>query len=59
MSFKEWCIVLVLPFLIRETSTTRMNTNQFTTYLNLIEAFALREFGMVLPVPDDLKYALE
>lgn len=44
---------------IRETSTTRMNTAQFTTYLNLIEAFALKEFGMVLPVPDDLKYALE
>ena len=44
---------------IRETSTTRMNTNQFTTYLQLIEAFALKEFGLVLPVPDDLKYALE
>ncbi|MBJ8495552.1 recombination protein NinB [Acinetobacter nosocomialis] len=44
---------------IRETSTTRMNTSQFTYYLNLIEAFALKEFGMVLPVPDDLKYALE
>lgn len=44
---------------IRETSTTRMNTAQFTTYLNLIEAFALSEFGMVLPVPDDLKYVME
>lgn len=44
---------------IRETSTTRMNTSQFTNYLQLIEAFALKEFGMVLPVPDDLKYALE
>lgn len=44
---------------IRETSTTRMNTAQFTTYLQLIEAFALKEFGLVLPVPDDLKYALE
>lgn len=44
---------------IRETSTTRMNTAQFTNYLQLIEAFALKEFGMVLPVPDDLKYALE
>ncbi|KRI74279.1 hypothetical protein APC65_14870 [Acinetobacter baumannii] len=44
---------------IRETSTTRMNTSQFTNYLNLIEAFALKEFGMALPVPDDLKYALE
>ena len=44
---------------IRETSTTRMNTSQFTTYLQLIEAFALREFGLVLPVPDDLKYVME
>lgn len=44
---------------IRETSTTRMSTAQFTTYLNLIEAFVLKEFGMVLPVPDDLKYVLE
>ena len=44
---------------IRETSTTRMNTAQFTEYLNLIEAFALKEFGLVLPVPDDLKYVLE
>lgn len=44
---------------IRETSTTRMNTDQFTNYLQLIEAFALREFGIVLPIPDDLKYALE
>ncbi len=44
---------------IRETSTTRMNTAQFTTYLQLIEAFALKEFGLVLPVPDDLKYVME
>lgn len=44
---------------IRETSTTRMNTTQFTEYLNLIEAFALKELGIALPIPDDLKYALE
>lgn len=44
---------------IRETSTTRMNTAQFTTYLQLIEVFALKEFGLVLPVPDDLKYVME
>ena len=43
---------------IRETSTTRMDTKQFTEYLNLIEAFALKEFGMVLPVPDNLKYLM-
>ncbi|WPO68767.1 recombination protein NinB [Acinetobacter haemolyticus] len=42
---------------IRETSTTRMNTSQFTNYLQLIEAFALKEFGMVLPVPEDLAWA--
>lgn len=44
---------------IRETSTTRMDTKQFTEYLNLIEAFALKTFGMVLPVPDDLKYLIQ
>ncbi|HDS1307592.1 TPA: recombination protein NinB, partial [Stenotrophomonas maltophilia] len=44
---------------IRETSTTRMNTSQFTNYLQLIEAFALKEFGLVLPVPEDLKFVLE
>ncbi|WHP06774.1 recombination protein NinB [Acinetobacter corruptisaponis] len=44
---------------IRETSTTRMDTKQFTEYLNLIEAYALKEFGLVLPVPDDLKYVME
>ena len=44
---------------IRETSTTRMDTSQFTEYLNLIEAFALKEFGIVLPVPDNLKYVME
>ena len=44
---------------IRETSTTRMDTKQFTEYLNLIEAFALKTFGLVLPVPDNLKYVME
>ena len=44
---------------IRETSTTRMDTKQFTEYLNLIEAFVLKTFGLVLPVPDDLKYVME
>ena len=44
---------------IRETSTTRMDTSQFAEYLNLIEAFALKTFGMVLPVPDDLKYLIQ
>lgn len=44
---------------IRETSTIRMDTAQFTEYLNLIEAFALKTFGLVLPVPDNLKYVME
>ncbi len=44
---------------IRETSTTRMDTSQFTEYLNLIEAFALKTLSMVLPVPDDLKYLIQ
>jgi NinB protein len=44
---------------IRETSTTRMDTKQFTEYLQQIEAYALAKMGISLPVPDDLKFALE
>lgn len=44
---------------IRETSTTRMHTKQFTEYLQQIEAYALAKLGISLPVPDDLKYALD
>ena len=44
---------------IRETSTTRMDTKQFTEYLQQIEAYALVKMGISLPVPDDLKFALE
>lgn len=44
---------------IRETSTTRMDTKQFTEYLQQIEAYALAKLGISLPVPDDLKFALE
>ena len=44
---------------IRETSTTRMDTKQFTEYLQQIEAYALAKIGISLPVPDDLKFALE
>lgn len=44
---------------IRETSTTRMDTKQFTEYLQQIEAYTLAKMGISLPVPDDLKFALE
>ncbi|MFW1838626.1 recombination protein NinB [Acinetobacter gyllenbergii] len=44
---------------IRETSTTRMDTKQYTEYLQQIEAYALAKLGISLPVPDDLKYALQ
>lgn len=44
---------------IRETSTTRMDTKQYTEYLQQIEAYSLAKLGISLPVPDDLKFALE
>lgn len=44
---------------IRETSTTRMDTKQFTEYLQQIEAYALAKLGISLPVPDDLKWVVE
>lgn len=44
---------------IRETSTTRMDTKQFTEYLQQVEAYTLAKLGISLPVPDDLKFALE
>lgn len=43
---------------IRETSTTRMDTSQFTEYLNDIHAFCNKN-GCYLETPDDLKYVLE
>lgn len=38
-------------------STTTLSTQEFSTYLNKIEAYAHRE-GITLPYPDDLHYAL-
>ncbi|MBJ9388268.1 recombination protein NinB [Acinetobacter baumannii] len=38
---------------IRETSTTRLNTKQFTEYLGLIQAYASKELGVFLRSPDD------
>lgn len=41
---------------IRETSTTRLNTKQFTEYLGLIQAYASKELGVFLRSPDDPTY---
>lgn len=37
-------------------STTTLNTEEFTEYLNNIEAFAATELGIILPHPDDRLY---
>ncbi|NUG49670.1 recombination protein NinB [Acinetobacter lactucae] len=42
---------------IRETSTTRLNTKQFKEYLGLIQAYASKELGVFLRSPDDLQYS--
>lgn len=39
---------------IRPISTTQLTTAQFTDYLFHIQVFASEEFGVVLPVPEDL-----
>jgi hypothetical protein len=38
-------------------STKRLNTKQFTNYLDLIQGFASAELGIVLPNPEDLYFA--
>ena len=40
-------------------STTILDTKQFTDYLRLVEAYMLSELGIMVPVPDDLKYVME
>lgn len=40
------------------TSTTKANVEQMTEYLNQINRFAYSQ-NIMLPIPDDLKYALE
>jgi hypothetical protein len=37
-------------------STTKLNTKQFTNYLDLIQGFAGSELGIVLPNPEDLYF---
>lgn len=39
-------------------STTILDTKQFTDYLRLVEAHFLAELGIMVPVPDDLKYVM-
>lgn len=43
---------------IAMTSTTKASTEQMTEYLNQINRFAYSQ-NIMLPIPDDLKYALE
>jgi hypothetical protein len=38
-------------------STTKLNTKQFTNYLDLIQSFASAELGIILPNPEDLYFA--
>ena len=36
-----------------------VRAKQFTDYLKLVEAYMLSELGIMVPVPDDLKYVME
>lgn len=48
----------VLGVVVRELpTTTKLSTDQFTTYLNQIEVFCNTELGIVLPHPEDLFWA--
>lgn len=44
---------------IRETSTTRMTPKQFTEYLNSIHDYTLVKLGILLAIPDELRFAME
>ena len=37
--------------------TSKLNTAAFTHFLNNVQADAAQEFGIVLPTPDDLRFA--
>ena len=41
--------------LVSKISTAQMNTKQFTEYLGEIQQWALDKYGIILPVPDDLR----
>lgn len=48
----------VLGVVVRELpTTTKLSTDQFTTYLNQIEVFCNTELGIVLPHPEDRFWA--
>lgn len=40
----------------KDKSTSRLNTKEFTEYLEKIDRFAAAELGIVLPSPEDLYY---
>lgn len=48
--------ILYFP-IIRPISTTKLNTAEFTAYLDKIQIFASSELGIVLPLPEDLVFA--
>ena len=50
---------VVADGVIRETSTTKMNTKQFTEYLNHIHNYVLARLGIMLTIPDELRFAME
>ena len=41
---------------VRPVSTTKLNTAQFTAYIEKIVAFASSTFGIILPMPGDLAF---
>ena len=41
----------------RSTSTTKLDSKQFTYYLDRIQQFASSELGLILPDPKDLYFA--
>jgi len=42
--------------IIKDKSTSRLNTKEFTVYLENIDKFAAAELGIVLPSPSDLYF---
>ena len=42
----------------RDKSTSKLNTKEFTDYLQRIDRFVASELGIILPVPDDQYYEI-
>jgi hypothetical protein len=42
----------------QDKSTSRLNTKEFTDYLQRIDRFVAQQLGIVLPVPDDSYYEI-